>query len=55
MTTTEKASTRDTYAKGDEKLAKSAVGTEAQKKSGIEPARRQAEGDWEDSAKESGD
>jgi len=31
------------------------TGTEAERKGGIEPAKRQAERDWEDSAKESGD
>ena len=30
-------------------------GTEAERKGGVEPAKRQAERDWEDSAKESGD
>ena len=33
----------------------SGTGTEAERKGGIEPAKRQAERDWEDSAKESGD
>jgi hypothetical protein len=35
--------------------SESGSGTEAQKKGGIEPAKRQAERDWQDSAKESGD
>jgi hypothetical protein len=33
----------------------SGTGTEAERKGGVEPAKRQAERDWEDSAKESGD
>ncbi len=33
----------------------SAPGTEAARKGGVEPAKRQAEHDWQDSAKESGD
>jgi hypothetical protein len=32
-----------------------AVGTEAEQKGGKEPAKRQAERDWEHSAKESGE
>jgi hypothetical protein len=31
------------------------TGTEAERKGGVQPAKRQAEHDWEDSAKESGD
>jgi hypothetical protein len=34
---------------------KSGTGTEAERKGGVEPAKRQAERDWQDSAKESGD
>jgi hypothetical protein len=30
-------------------------GTEAERQGGVEPAKRQAQRDWEDSAKESGD
>jgi hypothetical protein len=33
----------------------SAPGTEAKRKGGVEPAKRQAERDWQDSAKESGE
>lgn len=39
----------------EDAAAKSATGTEAQRKGGVEPAKRQAEKDWQDSAKESGD
>jgi hypothetical protein len=35
--------------------SKSGPETEAKKKGGVESAKRQAERDWEDSAKESGD
>jgi hypothetical protein len=41
--------------KSDKPGTKSGTGTEAERMGGIEPARRQAERDWEDSAKESGD
>jgi hypothetical protein len=34
---------------------KSGTGTEAERKGGVEPAKRQAERDWQDSAKESGE
>jgi hypothetical protein len=35
--------------------SKATPGIEARRKGGVEPAKRQAERDWEDSAKESGD
>ncbi len=35
--------------------SKTTPGIEARRKGGVEPAKRQAERDWEDSAKESGD
>lgn len=38
-----------------EKPPAKGTGTEAERAGGIEPAKRQAEKDWEDSAKESGD
>ena len=41
--------------KADKPGTKSGTGTEAERMGGIEPAKRQAERDWEDSAKESGD
>ena len=34
---------------------KSGKGTEVEKQGGVEPAKRQAERDWQESAKESGD
>jgi hypothetical protein len=36
-------------------VSKAGTGTEAERKGGVEPAKRQAERDWQDSAKESGD
>ena len=41
--------------KSDKPGTRTGTGTEAERKGGIEPAKRQAERDWEDSAKESGD
>ena len=55
------AETRDRNQRSDRKdepkpgTPESAPGTETQKKGGTEPAKRQAERDWQDSAKESGD
>jgi hypothetical protein len=45
----------DPASESKDDVAKSAVGTEAKRKGGIDSAKRQAERDWEDSAKESGD
>jgi len=39
----------------DDERGKTGTGTEAERQGGIGPAKRQAERDWEDSAKESGD
>jgi hypothetical protein len=39
----------------DDAVSKTTPGTEARRKGGVESAKRQAERDWQDSAKESGD
>jgi hypothetical protein len=39
----------------DEAAATLGTGTEAKRMGGIEPAKRQAEKDWDESAKEDGD
>jgi hypothetical protein len=39
----------------DDAASKTTPGTEARRKGSVEAAKRQAERDWEDSAKESGD
>jgi hypothetical protein len=49
-----KSAERDAH-ETDVAASKTTPGTEARRKGGVEPAKRQAERDWEDSAKESGD
>jgi hypothetical protein len=41
--------------KGNDKKGAAGVGTEAARSGGVESAKRQAEHDWENSAKESGE
>ncbi len=50
-----KASPSSNDSKGATPKKPSGAGTEAERLGGIESAKRQAERDWEDSAKESGD
>jgi hypothetical protein len=45
----------DRTRKSEDAVSKPGSGTETAKKGGVEPAKRQAERDWQDSAKESGD
>jgi len=51
----EKRSNAEPKGKPEERADKAAVGTEAARTGGIEPAKRQAQKDWENSAKESGE
>jgi hypothetical protein len=45
----------DASGEADDAASRTPPGTEATRNGGVEPAKRQAERDWQDSAKESGD
>ena len=55
MTTEAKKEPENADRDREKSAIESATGTEAKRKGGIEPAKRQAKRDWEESAKESGD
>jgi hypothetical protein len=55
VTTDEKYPKQERYPTSENGAAEPTVGTESAQKGGSEPAKRQAERDWENSSKEAGE